>query len=287
MYIFDRMLFNIGAMKAGTSWLYEVIKDHPDIDTVPIKEIHFFWDKHGDFGLLSDGQRRDTARYHINRLLPQTPLKSAPALLDWFKLYLSERVDDVWLANLFTKRNERAYCAEFSNMYAVLPRAGWEHIKHITREIRVSYGLRSPMQRMWSHARFHAKIIGQSDAMADWSVAAYARFLEESGCFRHGAYSATIDMIHAAVGRENCLIWYFDDIEHNPQALMASFEEFLGIRHFDYPPAALAIRHNETGWKTPPVAFIEAARPVVRAELEALDRLGVEIPEDWEVLSLA
>ncbi|WP_419760211.1 sulfotransferase domain-containing protein [Acidisoma sp.] len=280
MYIFDRMLFNVGAMKAGTSWLYELLKEHPDIDTVPIKEIHFFWDKHGDFGLLSDVQRIETARYHINRLLPQTPLRSVPALLDWFKLYLAGPVDDVWLANLFTHRGERAYCAEFSNMYALLPPQGWAHVKHLTREVRVTYGLRSPMQRMWSHARFHASIIGQYDTMADWSVETYAHFLSESGCFRHGAYSMTIEAILAAAGRENCLVWQFSDIERDPAALMRTFEDFLAIRHVAYAPETFAVRHNVTQWRTPPHAFIEAAAPAVRAELEALDRLGFTVPDD-------
>jgi hypothetical protein len=281
MHIFDRMLFNVGAMKSGTSWLYELLHEHPDIDTVPIKEIHFFWDKHGDFGLLSSQQRLETARYHINRLLPKTEIKAVPALLDWFKLYLAEPVDDVWLANLFARRSERACCAEFSNMNALLPPQGWEHIRQVARDIRVSYGLRSPMDRMWSHARFHLGIIGQTEAMADWSVEVYARFLEDSGCFRHGAYSVTIAAIHAAVGRENCLIWQFADIERDPAALMKSFEDFLDIRHLDYAPEACAIRHNETPWRTPPRAFVEAATPVIRAELDALDRLGLAIPQDW------
>lgn len=285
MYIFDRMLFNVGAMKAGTSWLYELLKEHPDIDTVPIKEIHFFWEKHGDFRLLSDTQRLETARYHLNRLIPETPLKSVPALLDWFKLYLAGPVDDVWLANLFTRRSQRAYCAEFSNMYALLPRQGWKHIKRLTPKVRISYGLRAPLQRMWSHARFHARIIGQDDAMSDWSAEAYSRFLEDSGCVRHGAYSITINNIYDAVGRENCLVWQFTDIYGNPAGLMKSFEDFLEIRHTAHTAEALAIRYNATEWRSPPVAFIEAAAPFIRTELNALDRLGFTIPEDWAELT--
>lgn len=281
MYIFDRMFFNIGAMKAGTSWLYELLKEHPDIDTVPIKEIHFFWERHGDFSLLSDGQRLETARYHINRLLPETPLRLVPALLDWFKLYLAGPVDEVWFANLFTRRSERLYCTEFSNMSALLPRHGWDHLRRLTPHIRVSYGLRSPMRRMWSHARFHAMIIGQYDAMADWSVGAYSRFLEDSGCVRHGAYATTIDNLYRAVGRENCLLWHFSDINRKPAELIKSVEDFLEIRHLAYAPEAFAIRHNATQWQSPYAAFIKAATPVVNTELDALDRLGFAIPDDW------
>jgi hypothetical protein len=285
MQIFDRMLFNVGAMKAGTSWLYEALRKHPDIDTVPIKEIHFFWEKHGDFRLLSDEQRLETARHHLHRLIPQTPLKSVPALLDWFKLYLAGPVDDVWFANLFTRRDERAYCAEFSNMNALLPREGWEHIKRLTPRIRVSIGLRAPWQRMWSHARFHAQVIGQETTMSDWSAETYTRFLEESGCIRHGAYSLIIDNIHNAVGRENCLIWQFSDINRNPAALMRSFEDLLEIGNLVYVADELATRYSETPWRSPPNAFIEAAGPFIGAELEALDRRGFTIPNEWATLT--
>ena len=35
----------IGAQKAGTSWLYYTLKEHPDIEFPGEKEVHF-WDMH-------------------------------------------------------------------------------------------------------------------------------------------------------------------------------------------------------------------------------------------------
>ena len=33
----------IGAPRAGTSWLWEMLKEHPDIDLPEVKEPFFFW----------------------------------------------------------------------------------------------------------------------------------------------------------------------------------------------------------------------------------------------------
>ena len=88
MKIFDNLLFSIGAMKAGTSWLYENLKFHPDIDTVPVKEIHYFWEKHGNFPLLTRAQRVDVAVYHMNRVLADCEPHEVPALLTWFAKFL-------------------------------------------------------------------------------------------------------------------------------------------------------------------------------------------------------
>lgn len=39
--------FGIGAMRAGTSWLADVLQTHPDCGISPIKELHFFDRKYG------------------------------------------------------------------------------------------------------------------------------------------------------------------------------------------------------------------------------------------------
>lgn len=45
----------VGAQRAGTTWLHECLKDHPDICMPKVKELHFF-DRHYEEGLQSYGQ---------------------------------------------------------------------------------------------------------------------------------------------------------------------------------------------------------------------------------------
>ena len=48
----------IGAQKAGTGWLYEQLREHPDFWMPPLKELHYF-DRLGRARLLPTGKKRD------------------------------------------------------------------------------------------------------------------------------------------------------------------------------------------------------------------------------------
>ena len=39
----QRLFLSIGAMKAGTTWLYSLLESHPQIQFTPEKEIHFLF----------------------------------------------------------------------------------------------------------------------------------------------------------------------------------------------------------------------------------------------------
>jgi len=160
MKLFQGLFLSIGAMKGGTSWLYEMLCAHPDLNTTPVKEVHYFWQKHSTFSLLSDQQRRDTAGHHLKLILQAPAPVDSRALFAWFERYLSAPVDDAWFAGLFPERAQRKYCTEFSNMSAKPKPEAWTHIRSTTERLRIVYSIRSPVQRMWSHARFHAQVVG-------------------------------------------------------------------------------------------------------------------------------
>lgn len=277
------MLFSIGAMKAGTSWLYENLKHHPDIDTVPIKEIHYFWDKHGSFRLLTRPQRIDVAVYHINRILPDCDPWDVPALLSWFSSYLSEPIDDVWLANLFVSRARKRYCAEFSNMYAVLGADGWAHIRSLTHKLRVIYTIRNPLERMWSHARFQAAIIGKFEELSSWEPDQFKGLLDEGGIVAHGAYSGVIRSLRENFAEHEYLVNVYDEMRKEPLQALRRLEEFLELARCDYPEKDLHFAHNETRKLAMPPSFLITVEPHVNQELEELQRLNFEVPTDWEM----
>jgi len=281
MQIFENLLFSIGAMKAGTSWLYENLKYHPDIDTVPIKEIHYFWEKHGAFSLLTRPQRIDVAVYHLNRVLPDCAPHDVPALLAWFAQFLSEPIDDVWLANLFRARGRKRYCAEFSNMNSVLSPEGWNHARSLTKNIRIIYTIRNPLERMWSHARFQAAILGKFDELNSWGPEQFNSLLDEGGIVAHGAYSQVIRRLREGFSDDEYIICNYEDMRKEPLKTLRQIEEFLGLSPFDYPEGDLLFVHNETRKMTMPSEFVSTVKHHVNQELEELQRLNIDTPLDW------
>jgi hypothetical protein len=281
--IFDKILFSIGAMKAGTSWVFELLKDHPEIDTVPIKEVHYFWDRYGTFRLLTREQRIVTTLVHLNHLLPNCSPVKTPALLSWFERYLSDRVDDVWFGNLFSGRTETRICAEFSNMNAVLPNEGWDHIRSIAHTVRILYTIRNPVERMWSHTRFHAQIIGKSDELQSWDSTQFRGFIEESGVSAHSAYSTIIRSLRANFSADEHLVLFFDDIKKQPIQFLRRVETFLGIHNRDYAAHELTSVHNQTPPMTMPASFLDAVESQVASELDKIRELNPNVPVDWSI----
>ncbi len=281
MKLFQGLFLSIGAMKGGTSWLYEMLRAHPDLNTTPIKEVHYFWEKHGTFSLLSDQQRRDTAGHHLKLILHTQPEVDSRALFAWFERYLSAPVDDAWFAGLFPERAKRKYCTEFSNMSAKLTPEAWAHIRSMTEHLRIVYSIRSPVQRMWSHARFHAQVVGMFHKLTEWDAAEYEMFLRTSGCFQHGAYAEVLQFLARNFDSSEYLVFEAEKIRENPLDLLRSIETFLDIRPQTYASGELGTVHNAASTLTMPRAFAQAALVPIERELEALRRLNMAMPAKW------
>ena len=56
----ERLFLSIGAMKAGTTWLYSLLQRHPKIQFTPEKKIHFPTAHYSNPGFLSDAHRQDS-----------------------------------------------------------------------------------------------------------------------------------------------------------------------------------------------------------------------------------
>ena len=64
----ERLFLSIGAMKAGTTWLYSILERHPDIHFTPEKEIHFLAHYYLNKKHLTDKHRLHRARTRLNNI---------------------------------------------------------------------------------------------------------------------------------------------------------------------------------------------------------------------------
>lgn len=271
----------IGAMKAGTSWLYEMLRCHPALVCLPVKEIHYFWECHGSFPLLSPDQRRATAASHLSGQLPGLRTEEIGPRFAWFEHYLAEPIDDRWFADLFPLRPGSQFCVEFSNMSAHLGPEAWAHMRRFTDRLQVLYAVRSPARRLWSHARFHAAIIGIFDQLSRFDEAAFVAFLTESGCYAHGRYSEVLGILAAELDPGDYRVIHNEAMAEQPLSVMRGIESFLDLTPVDYPAELAAARLNVSPVLTTPPAFAAAARAQVWQELDALAALNFPVPQSW------
>ncbi|MEM9709169.1 MAG: hypothetical protein AAF871_10290, partial [Pseudomonadota bacterium] len=58
----DNLFIGAGAMKAGTTWLYQILERHPEIYFSFEKEIHYFYASYVDGRVLSEKNRLKNVR---------------------------------------------------------------------------------------------------------------------------------------------------------------------------------------------------------------------------------
>ncbi len=280
--LIERLYLNAGAMKAGTTWLYSVLCEHPDIYFTYEKEIHYFAHVHTEMKLL--GPKARFERFQ------QVIAKADPAKLDggamrrkllWYANYISPALDDLWYANLFAFKGRQAYCADFSNLTCHLGASGWAHVRRIAGTVRVVYLLREPLSRIWSHIRFHAQIIGEIDRIPHWSPGEMLAFAERNGILKNGGYARCLATMRDHLDASELLVLFSDALHSDPRAMLAGIEDFLGIARHDFAQKRLNSRVNESKAVARPPYFESLFRPHVIRELDALDRMKIGVPAAW------
>ena len=94
--IFGKLFLSIGAMKAGTTWLYAVLERHPALHFTLEKEIHYFYHKYINDRHLSEPRRLASARdRYLFRFDPQNAnIDRIRGNLHWVANYLNRPVEE-------------------------------------------------------------------------------------------------------------------------------------------------------------------------------------------------
>ncbi len=279
MALMEKLFLGIGAMKAGTTWLYSLLESHPQLCFTPEKEIHFLSHHYSNRKPLTQEhcQHRASARLsRINNLRPERQ----QMMRAWYEeRYLQGTPTPTWYNNLFEKpaRASQWNC-DFSNLSALIPSTGWSDIRRdIADQIQAIYILRNPCERLWSQYKFSHK--DDINLEKDDLIKA---FLGSDEANYHSRYCQNIDAAREGLGSENVKILIFDDIKTNPEEFLESIENFLGIKKKYYlDHKNLHKKINQTEINTPPELFQILCRELTERELCGLSDRNIQIPDHW------
>ena len=281
----DNLYLNVGAMKAGTTWLYAHLKDHSDIHFSREKEIHYFTHintYHSPLGESHRLSRFKDAMRHID--ISEGNVVKVKEHLDWYKGYISGPIDDVWYKNLFSARQSERYVADFSNLYSNLDVTGWNHIKEISRNLRVTYIMRHPLARLWSHVKFHTKIVGEYEKMLEWSVEEFSDMVRRAFIWDNTEYCRVVKTLSDNLDPNQFKIIFFEDIHGNSLKALRELEQFLQIRPHQYDIDTLDQAVNVSPTLALPAAFKDQFKQDLVKEVKGLIELGYSLPESWNDL---
>lgn len=174
----------IGAMKAGTTWLYENLRYHPEIYLPEKKETYFF--------SYQFNQRR--LRDYSQRFVPGQGLVKG----------------------------------EITPGYSILSRNRIRFIHTIAPNMKQILLVRDPIERSWSEAYMNL-VVKTGRAYSDVSDGEFYSYFQSENCVRRSCYVTILDNWLSAFPRDHLYLGLYDDIQRDPQNLLDSLFEFLGV----------------------------------------------------------
>ena len=280
----QRLFLSIGAMKAGTTWVYSFLSRHPEINFTPEKEIHFladFYTNHNPLTTQHLNQRLSARLKGIQHLRAERQ----QSIQEWYEhVYIPGEKTVEWYKGLFNnKLTGQHWNADFSNLSALISEKGWQQItEDISNQIKAIYILREPCERLWSQFKFSQKL--NSKASEAELIQQASKFIGTRSAKIHSQYCLNLDNARAGLGIENIKPLIFDDIQDKPVELLRSIERFLKISEFNYLNTGdLKRKINTTSNNSPPKQFRQLCEPIIHREIEGLNRRGVDVPQRWRL----
>ena len=269
----------IGAQKAGTTWLYRMLGQHPGIWLPPLKELHYF-------SALYLGYVRDpeTGLCTLDILRMQKSLKSVEWLVgseqsEWEKIrriYAQALIglrtmSDEWYLSVFGLAPPGPVLkGEITPEYALLPDHGVEHIARVNPQIKIVFLLRDPIERGWSDLRMERHQLQLQEQPPDRDYLEDTRFIERAD------YATTIERYRKFLPHENILVIYYDELATQPMVLLERVCRFLGA---EFDPAMFrdtgSVIHAGPRREMPPEIY-RKMRDVLRPGFDRL--LALEEP---------
>lgn len=272
-------------MKAGTTWLYDKLRQHPEIHFSRAKEIHFLAYYYGHSSILDQQKRERRAELALQRLEHSNIKKEKlDRAKEWYQIYTSESVDLNWFELLTDAKNNTSYVADFSNLNCHLKANDWYQVKQNQAcTLRVIYILRDPIARLWSHYKFHLEFSNHPLAgRPDQNFEHFQKIISKDWFWRNCCYSQSICELKCGLSDQELKIIYFEDMIHNPEATIREVELFLNVNPHPYTGNLKTAKNISTPCRMPDT-WKQYARERLANELERLEQMKIYHPR-WETL---
>ena len=281
----------IGAAKAGTTWLYEQLRHSSEMHFAPEKELHYFFSKYGQFDRLPPAARFNKLREFINRASynftapigePEFARKFTffQKNLDWYQSFAQGPTTQSWYRRLFSNASATQYACDFSPSTSKINLDGVHAIRDLSPTVKIIYILRDPIERLWSHVKFHAEFMGNFDEVKTYSRRRIVDFIKENDLQADGQYGSHLKRYLEVFDRKDVLVIDFSDIRKDPVGLLRQVCDFLDIEQLNVTEAARSAVNASQ--KLPmPEGILQSFHPDILRELDTLSTLGYEFPERW------
>lgn len=270
-----RLVICIGAQKAGTTWLADYMRAHPDVHCPPVKEVHYFdsrflpaWCAKYEQDMLADFQR-DAARLTVESAADPHVQQKLAALLLRFKM-IADPAD--YMRFMQWGAGARPVLFEATPDYAMLGENGFRAMRAAHDDVRLIFLMRNPADRFWSALRFN------KTHNPDFDIdVMFDRLILREDFALMADYGRTIEAARSVVGDDRL---HFDFYERLfTREAVARICDFAEIRFFE---PDFGRRSNESiKADMPPARRKAAVRAYSKTYYDINELTGGDIPDTW------
>ena len=230
------VMVGLGATKAGTTWLYDALVEHPNVHLRTVKELHYF-------DAIDEGWAERRAEKIDQRFKTLTGRAATVAgnrhaldIRDVGRL-LRAPSDEAYLEYLQNGQGaDHSVIGDITPAYNLLSEDRLRAMAEMAPDVRFIYLMRDPVSRLWSHIRMHVRrTFKEGQDMTKRSHNILRRILEGDAELNHisdrGDYASALTKIQAALPKEKVLIGIYEEMfEPGADGLYAKI-----LKHLDLP----------------------------------------------------
>lgn len=253
----------IGAQRSGTTWLYRVLRQHPELWLPPVKELHYFDKPNVHRGCM-----------HFKEW-PRIGWVGLKSFDPWLLRYFFGVRNDDWYMRLFQRAQAKGLIAgEVTPAYATLGEDVFARIRDMNPNVKLVFIMRDPVDRTWSAANFSAKasrLVSEEEAQ---------RRARQTSVIRRSSYIDTINRLEKIFPASQLHYCFFDDLRDRPRELTAEILAFLGVNKVTGMAFGGAVNAAATG-KAIPSEFERSMAGKYLPMVEELCRRFGGAPHNW------
>ncbi len=207
----------IGAQKAGTGWLYEQLRHHPDFWMPPVKELHYFdrdWRTprvENRFEKALRDTRDDRDRIFLHRAI---------------ELFRQAELSLKGYSALFEPAADRI-SGDITPGYSVLPEDRIEMIARHLPEVRIVFLVRDPVERAWSQLSMWIRH-GRLERFDPTDAEAVIKNLSHPDVLARSFPSRIAAKWRRVVPADRFHLFFFDDLKSAPDEVRRELINRLG-----------------------------------------------------------